>query len=67
MYDRDACAVDKADSSALAETSEFEEHCEGYETLGHHLHKAIVRESLREEMLPMLAHASEIIMLEIAE
>lgn len=67
VYDRYTGAVNKTDAGALAETCQSEEHRQGHETPWHDLHEAVIREGPREELSPVLADASEVIMLEVAE
>lgn len=63
--DRDARAVDKADARALPKTGQAKEHGQRDEAARHHLDEAVVRETLREQVLPKTAHAGQIV-LEIA-
>ena len=65
--DRDARAIDKADARALPETGQAKEHGQRDEAARHHLDEAVVRETLREQVLPKTAHAGLVIMLEVAE
>jgi len=63
---RYAGAVDKADSSTLPETCQPQEHGQSHETAWHDLHETAVGECPGKQMLPLNAHAPEIIMLEVA-
>ncbi len=67
MYDRYAGAVNKTDAGVMAETCQPEEHCQGHQTPGHDLHEAVVGEDPREELPPVSADVSGVIMLEVAE
>ncbi len=64
--DWDARAVDKADARALPKTGQAKEHGQCDEAARHHLDEAVVRETLREQVLPKTAHAGQVIVLEIA-
>ena len=66
MDDWDARAVDKADARALPKTGQAKEHGQCDEAARHHLDEAVVRETLREQVLPKTAHAGQVIVLEIA-
>lgn len=66
VYDREARAVDKADAHALPETGQAKEHGQRDEAARHHLEEAVVRETLREQVLPKTAHAGLVIVLEVA-
>ena len=66
VYDRNAGAVHKTYPRALSETSEPQEHGQSHETSGHDLHEAVVGECLRKQMLPVNAHTSQIIVLEVS-
>lgn len=65
VEDRDTRAVDKADAP-LPETGQAKEHGLRDEAARHHLEEAVVRETLREQVLPKIAHAGLVIVLEIA-
>ena len=66
VYDRNAGAVHKTYPRALSETREPQEHGHSHKTSGHDLHEAVVGECLRKQMLPVNAHTSQIIVLEIS-
>ena len=66
VNDRNAGAVHKTYSRALSETCETQEHGQGHERPGHDLHEAVVGECLWKQMLPVNAHTSRIIVLEVS-
>ncbi len=66
VYDRNAGAVHKTYPRALSETREPQEHGHSHKTSGHDLHEAVVGECLRKQMLPVNAHTSQIIVLEVS-
>ena len=66
VNDRNAGAVHKTYPRALSETSEPQKHGQSHETSGHDLHEAVVGECLRKQMLPVNAHTSQIIVLEVS-
>ena len=63
----EACAVHEADACALTEAGKFQEHHQRHEAARHKFDKSVVRDSLWEQVFPMLAHAVQVIMLEVAE
>ena len=66
VNDRNAGAVHKTYSRAHSETCKSQEHGHSHKTSGHDLHEAVVGECLRKQMLPVNAHTSQIIVLEVS-
>ena len=64
---RDARAVDEGDARALAEADQVQEHDHRHEAARLQLDKTVIRDSVREEVLPVLEHALAVVVLEVAE
>lgn len=65
MYDRYGGTVNKTYSCALAKTTELKEHGHGDETFRHNLNESVIGKRSREEMFPMLADSTDIVMFKI--
>lgn len=57
------CVIERLFSDA----DQFKEHCQRHKTTLHDLHKSVVRKGMREQMFPMQAKASQVIMLEVTK